>query len=159
MTEERKRFLDRRFRDAAEQQPDLKVLRGLLIGIGGTHLVAPLGLDPALRLLIDAGFVMAGPVERRTLKTSGCHRNVAEIWAEKRYKLVGIGTGYSLGGDGLWRPHSWGVRSEGILETTVSQMKYFGVLLQYRDADSFAMANSAGALAHCGSVKRNARGS
>ena len=96
MTNEQKRLLDRRFREAAARQPELEVLKGLLLGLGGIHLVAPPGPDAALPFLIDAGFVMAGPVVRRTMKQSGCHRNVAEIWAEKQNELVGIGTGYSL---------------------------------------------------------------
>jgi hypothetical protein len=79
---------------------------------------------------------------------------VAEIWAERPHELVGIGTGYSLSDDGLWRQHSWGLRREGILETTVSRVKYFGVLLQHGDADSFAMANLAGIRASCGRAKR-----
>lgn len=143
MTKEQKGLLDRRFREAAEQQPDLVVLRRLLLGLGGTHLVAPPNPDAALRLLIERGFVMAGRVIRRTMRKSECHRNVAEIWAARQHEIVGIGTGYSLSNDGLWREHSWGVRREGILETTVSRVKYFGVLLQHRDADLFAMANSA----------------
>ncbi len=144
MTGEQKRVLDRRFREAAERQPDLKILKGLLLGLGGMHLVAPPSPDAGLPLLIDAGFVMAGPVVRRSMKRSECHRNVAEIWAEKRHELVGIGTGYSLSDDGLWRQHSWGLRREGILETTVMRVKYFGVLLQHGGADSFTMANLAG---------------
>jgi hypothetical protein len=154
MNEEQKCLLDRRFRGAAEHQPDLEILRDLLLGLGGIHLVAPQGPDPALPLVIDAGFVMAGPVVRRTMRRSGCHRNVAEIWAENQLEIVGIGTGYSLSDDGLWRPHSWGLRREGILETTVPRVKYFGVLLQHGDADSFALANLAGACASCRSVKR-----
>jgi hypothetical protein len=146
MTKEQRRLLDRRFRKAAEQQPDLEVLRGLLLGLGGIHLVAPPGPDADLPLLIDAGFVMAGPVVLKTMKKSECHTNVAEIWAEKQHGLVGIGTGYSLSNDGLWRQHSWGLRREGILETAASRVKYFGVLLQHEDADSFAMANLAGDL-------------
>ncbi len=153
MTQEQGRLLDRRFREAAEQQPDLEVLRGLLLSLGGIHLVAPPSPDAALPLLIEAGFVMAGPVVRRTMKKSECHRNVAAIWIEKQHELIGIGTGYSLSDDGLWRQHSWGLRREGILETTVSRVKYFGVLLQHWDADSFAMANLVGACASCGSVK------
>jgi hypothetical protein len=141
MTKEQKRFLDRRFRVAVEQQPDLKVLRGLLLGLGGIDLVAPPGPDADVPVLIDVGFIMAGPVMRRTMQKSESHRNVAEVWAEKQHELVGIGTGYSLSDDGLWRQHSWGLRREGILETTVSRLKYFGVLLQYGNADSFAMAN------------------
>src|SRR5207244_2413664 len=109
MTKEQKRLLDRRFREASEQQPDLEVLRGLLLGLGGIHLVAPPIPDAAVPLLLDAGFVMAGPVVRRTMNTSECHRNVAAICAEKQHELVGIGTGYSLTDDGLWRQHSWGL--------------------------------------------------
>jgi hypothetical protein len=145
MTKEQKRLLDHRFRKAAQQQPGLEILRGLLLGIGGTHLVAPPSPDGGLPLLIDAGFVMAGPVVRRSMNQSECHRNVAEIWAEKHRVLVGIGTGYSLSDDGLWREHSWGLLREGILETTMLRVKYFGVLLQYGDADCFAMANLAAA--------------
>lgn len=141
MREEQKRLLDRRFREAAEQQPDLAVLRRILLGLGGTHLAAPPSPDPVLPLVIDDGFVMAGPVMRRIMKKRECHRNVAKIWAERRHELIGIGTGYSLSADGLWRQHSWGLRREGILETTVPRVKYFGVLLQHGDADSFAMAN------------------
>ncbi|HXA66132.1 MAG TPA: hypothetical protein VNV82_13320 [Bryobacteraceae bacterium] len=141
MTEEQKHILERRFRGAADQQPDLEVLRALLLGLGGTHLVAPPSPDSAVFLLIDAGFVMAGPVVRTNMKKSGCHRNVAAIWARRQHELVGIGIGYSLSDDGLWRQHSWGLRREGILETTVTRVKYFGVLLQHEDADSFAMAN------------------
>ena len=144
MTERQKRFLNRRFREAVEQQPDFEVLRGLLLALGGSHLVAPSSPDPVLALVIDAGFVMAGPVMRRAMTMGRCHRNVAKIWAEKHHKLVGIGTGYSLSGDGLWRQHSWGLRREGVLETTSLRVKYFGVLLQHGDANLFAMANLVG---------------
>jgi len=144
MTKEQRRLLDRRFREAARQQPDLEALRLLLLGIGGIHLVAPPSPESELPLLIYAGFVMAGPVTLSTMRKSGCHRNVAEFWTEKRDELVGIGTGYALSDDGLWRQHSWGLRREGILETTIVRAKYFGVLLQHGEADAFAIANLAG---------------
>ena len=143
MTKEQRRLLDRRYREAAIQQPEFEVLRRLLVDLGGTHLVAPPHPDTALPLLIVGGFVMAGPVMRIVMEKSECHRNLAEIWSNKQHELVGVGTGYALSDDGLWRQHSWGVRREGILETTVPRMKYFGVLLQHEDADSFAMANLA----------------
>ena len=143
MSEERRSLLDRRFREAARKQPDLRVLRRLLLGIGGSHLVAPPWPDERLSTLIEDGFVMAGPVVRRTMKESRCHTNIAEVWARGRHRLIGIGTGYSLSDDGLWRQHSWGLRREGILETTAPRVKYFGVLLQHWLADSFATANLA----------------
>jgi hypothetical protein len=143
ITERQKRFLDRRFREAAVHQPDLEALRELLLAIGGTYLVVPPSSDSLLRFVIDAGFVMAGPVVRRTMAKSKCHRNVAKLWTENQCRLVGIGTGYSLSDDGLWRQHSWGLRREELLETTVLRVKYFGILLQHGDADLFAMANLA----------------
>jgi hypothetical protein len=143
ITKEQKRFLDRRFREAAERQPDLEVLRELLLGLGGLHLVAPVSADAALPRLIETGFVMAGPIVQRAMTKSRCHRNVAEMWAAKWHELIGIGTGYSLSDDGLWREHSWGLRRAGILETTVVRVKYFGIVLQHGAADSFALANLA----------------
>lgn len=154
MDKEQKRILDRRFREAAKLQPDLRLLRRLLLGLGGIHLVAPTSPDPTLPLMIDAGFVMAGPVVRRTMGKSQAHRNVAEIWAKKKHELVGIGTGYALSADGLWREHTWGLRREGILETTAPRVKYFGNLLLYRVADSFARAQLAGTCMPRGSVQR-----
>lgn len=143
MTKDQKSFLDRRFREAAKQQPELAVLRELLLKLGGAHLVAPQSPDATVPLLVSTGFVMAGPVVQIPMKKSACHANVAELWTENRQDLVGIGTGFSLSDDGLWRQHSWGLRREGVLETTVPRIKYFGVLLQNEEADSFAMSNLA----------------
>ena len=112
MQKAQERLLKTRLRVAIEQQPQIQQLRKVLLGLGGIQLVAPPQADPALSLLIEAGFGM-----------------------------VGIGTGYALSGDGLWRQHSWGLRREGILETTVERAKYFGVLPQRDDAESFAQAN------------------
>ena len=97
--------------------------------------------DAALSLLIDAGFVMAGPVFSGNMAKSERHKNVSRLWKKTPNGMVGIGTGCALSGDGLWRQHSWGLRREGILETTGERAKYFGVLLQRDDAESFAQAN------------------
>ncbi len=71
-----------------------------------------------------------------------CHQNVSTVWQSKVPKLIAVGTGYALSEDGLWRQHSWGVLRDGLLETTVVRVKYFGLLLQAADADSFAARNS-----------------
>jgi hypothetical protein len=113
-------------------------LRRLLLKIGGVQLVAPPKADPALTLLLDAGFVMAGPVKRKLMNHCACHENIARLWNTEKRGIVAIGTGYALSNDGLWRQHSWGIRREGILETTVEREKYFGVLLCGAEADCFA---------------------
>jgi hypothetical protein len=134
-------LLRRRLRAAIEQQPEIEPLRTLLLEIGGVELVAPSGLDLDVSFLIDEGFLMGDSIICEMMERSLCHENVARLWKAKHRGLVGVGTGYALSDDGLWRQHSWGVRRSGILETTKVRMKYFGRVLQGRDANSFAEFN------------------
>jgi hypothetical protein len=80
------------------------------------------------------------------MERSACHENVAQLWVTKSSGLTAIGTGYALSEDGLWRQHSWGVRRDGIVETTKVRVKYFGISVQGRDAEAFAAANLAAEL-------------
>ena len=141
MTETQERLLNRRLHQAVGQQPEIESLRRLLLELGGIQLVAPPRHDPAVSLLIAAGFVMGGSVQRVIMEEGRCHENVARVWTEKPRGVVGIGTGYALSKDGLWRQHSWVLLREGIIETTVPRAKYFGLLLQGDDADLFAESN------------------
>jgi hypothetical protein len=141
MTEEQRNLLDRRLRAAVEKQPEIETLRTLLLETGGVELVAPPTFDADVPKLIDAGYVMPGVVVSELMEDSGCHENVARLWTGKQYGLVGICTGYALTEDGLWRQHSWGVRQGEIIETTKERLKYFGILLQGKDADFFAECN------------------
>jgi hypothetical protein len=109
--------------------------------MGGAELVAPIRFDPDIRLLIDSGFAMAGSVKRKIMKRSACHENIARLWKTKYRGLVGVGTGYALSEDGLWRQHSWGIRRDGLLETTEQRVRYFGIRLQEKDSDLFAAFN------------------
>jgi hypothetical protein len=136
-----KKFLQERLRTAVAGQPDLKRLKPLLLRLGGEFLVAPPKPDSDILALADAGFVMAGPITLKIMRSSMCHQNIAAAWKSRRFGIVGIGTGYALSSDGLWRQHSWGLLREGLLETTVAREKYFGVLLQGPKADWFAESN------------------
>jgi hypothetical protein len=126
MTEDQRVFLDRRLKVAIEQQPEIEALRVLLISHGGVELVAPPTFDPDMPSLIANGFVMSGSVVCEIMEASACHENVARLWTEKRPGLIGIGVGYALSEDGLWRQHSWGVRQAEIVETTTERLKYLG---------------------------------
>jgi hypothetical protein len=84
---------------------------------------------------------MSTPSARKPMHPGTCHANISSLWKRRLRDIVAIGTGYALSADGLWRQHSWGVRRQGILETTALREKYFGILLQGSDADSFADAN------------------
>ena len=135
---DRERLLRRRLEEAANLQPEIGELRRLLLNMGGVELVAPPGPDAAVGFLIDYGFAMAGPVKRRGMIEGGCHKNVSRLWVSGARTLIGIGTGYALSGDGLWRQHSWGIRRSGIIETTAEREVYFGIALDGSQADSFA---------------------
>jgi hypothetical protein len=141
MDEDQRSLLNRRLQAAIGEQPEIADLRALLLNIGGTELVAPPWPDCDMPDLIGEGFVMEGRVMLRIMQRSASHRNLSRLWERKRNGLVGIGTGYAMSDDGLWRQHSWGVGRRGIVETTQGHVKYFGLLLQGRAADSFAAAN------------------
>jgi hypothetical protein len=142
MDPERKIFLNRRFRDAASKQPELKRFRALLLRLGGDFLVAPPRPDQDIPMLLEQGFLTSGPIKLKVMKSSSCHQNVASIWTQKKFGIVGVATGYALSDDGLWRQHSWGILRDGLLETTEARLKYFGVVFQGEKADFFAFSNS-----------------
>ncbi len=92
-------------------------------------------------MLLEQGFLTSGPITLKVMKSSSCHQNVASIWTQKKFGIVGVATGYALSDDGLWRQHSWGILREGLLETTEARLKYFGVVFQGEKADFFAFSN------------------
>jgi|SRR5665213_1339855 len=141
MTAQQRDPLARRLRAAIELQPEIGALRTLLLGIGGVEFVASSQIDPDIGALISSGFAMEDLVECEPMERSACHANVARLWVADKSDLLGIGTGYALSDDGLWRQHSWGMRRNGILETTKPRVRYFGIALQGRDADAFAALN------------------
>jgi hypothetical protein len=127
------------------RHPQLIALEKLLKEIAAqSELVLPMSMtpDPNVQDLLDRGFVMEGPVQFQIMEKFGCHLNVAQLWQSKELDIVGCAIGYALDdseGRFGWRQHSWGVRrSGGIIETTSSRIKYFGVLMQTWEADEFA---------------------
>jgi hypothetical protein len=141
MTPERETFLDRRFRDAVGKQPELKHLKTMLLRMGGECVVAPPKPDQDVPMLLERGFLTSGPITLKVMKSSSCHQNVASVWTKRKFGIVGIATGYALTDDGLWRQHSWGILRDGVLETTKTRLKYFGIVLQGERADFFAASN------------------
>ena len=88
--------------------------------------------------LIDFGIVFGGPVLLKHGERGRQERTLARIWSRRLYGIVGIGVGYGLNDDGLWREHSFGVLREGVLEIAAPKRKYFGLLLIGQAADGFA---------------------
>src|SRR5215468_7774100 len=118
MTGEQRLLLSRRLESAAAEQPEIVSLRRLLLDLGGIEFVPAPNLDPDVAALLDHGSVMTGEVVSKMVDEGYCHENVAELWSEHKTGLGGIGTGYALSSDGLWRQHSWGVSEGRVIETT-----------------------------------------
>jgi hypothetical protein len=130
-------FLARRVREFSKRQPGLRELRRILLRLGGDELVPPAELDPTTTFLIDFGIVFGGPV----VLNDTIHRDIralGRVWKRRARGIVGIGTGYALDDDGLWREHAFGILREGIFEAMAPKRKYFGLLLIGEAADGFA---------------------
>jgi hypothetical protein len=139
MKVEQKRFLDKRLREHAKVQPEIRELKRILLKLGGDHLVAPPeGPEDILGALVQSGYVMHGPVKPKLMERSACHLNTSRLWLERKQGVVAIGTGFALNDDGLWRRHSWGIRRDGLVETTCPREKYFGIALWGGMAEGFA---------------------
>jgi hypothetical protein len=138
LARDEKKFLGARLRDACRIQPELRELRKILLGLGGGDVVPPAAHDPTINFLIDFGIVFSGPVLLKEGSPGRWNHSMAHIWSRRLHGIVGIGVGYALGDDNLWREHTFGVLREGVLETAAVMQKYFGLLLISQAADGFA---------------------
>jgi len=118
-------------------QPEFRELRRILMGIGGQETAPPLARDPMIHFLIDCGIVFNGPVTLKRAKSGEPLTHLARAWQKRAPGLVGIGLGYALEQNGLWREHTFGVLREGVLEAAAEKQKYFGLMLIGEAADGF----------------------
>jgi len=133
--------LKRRFDEAAKQQPEIYELRRRLLSLGGVELVTPPNTDEYVVFFNESGRIKGGPIKCIPMSSSEAQKNIVTIWNARMhnvFSLVGIGIGYALSDDGLWRQHFWGERRRGILETTTKREKYFGCTLRAGGAFAFA---------------------
>lgn len=100
-----------------------------------------------LEQLLARGQVFSGPVAMREGEPGQAHSNAAQLWADHREQFSLV-TGYGLSEDGLWRQHSWILRTNPrpheplLIETTVARVLYFGYVLTQEEAERFYQANS-----------------
>lgn len=118
-----------------------------LLELGG-RCVVYIG-EPDLEALLARGRAFGGAARLILGQPCQCHMNAADLWEAHRGKLA-IVTGYALSRDGLWRQHSWLLRTHptahqrSIIETTARRERYYGFVLDEREADAFCRANGAG---------------
>lgn len=107
-------------------------LRAMLLEIGGTEVVPPLGHETGLVPLLCRAEVRSGSgAVREPGRRSDCHANTERILARGATRhgrpVVSGWAGYALSDDGLWRQHSWAMLVDGtIVETTEPRELYVG---------------------------------
>ncbi|MFG1610980.1 hypothetical protein [Actinoplanes sp. NPDC049265] len=112
----------------------------ILLTHGGSLVVPPRDPEADLEALIAGQSRSDSPVRPAPGDIGECHHNVAVLWIDGA--IDSIGTGYALSDDGLWRQHSWGLASDGVLiETTDERRAYVGIVLRPR-APSVQFAGS-----------------
>lgn len=97
--------------------------------------------EPHLIHLLSNGQLCEQAVRMRRGEPIRCHYNAAKLWA-KDITSTQLVTGYGFTrADGLWRQHSWIVKGDKLLETTVKRDKYYGVVLTPCEALQFWFDN------------------
>lgn len=78
-------------------------------------------------LLKMGSFIKGSPARLLLGRPNECHANSRKL-ASRSYKYSHY-RGLALSDDGIWRLHSWVMSPEGIIETTVKRVMYYGVPL------------------------------
>jgi hypothetical protein len=139
--EERGEWFDRRVAQQSWRLPGYRTAWGrfaaVVLAYGGEHVVPPMPPDMLIDVLRTHGRLWSVPARYVPGSASECHRNAVGLW--RSGQAVGLGTGYALSDDALWREHSWAVADDGaLIETTEARTAYFGIELRHDDADKFA---------------------
>jgi hypothetical protein len=99
-------------------------LHARLLSLGGWAVcVRDVGLAP---ILLEKGSHFDGTgAEMRIGRPRDCHENSSEL--AKADPSLTAHYGYALSADGMWREHSWCLRTDGrIVETTTARVAYYG---------------------------------
>ena len=122
-------------------------LREVLLALGGDSVCIPGIEEDAAKIIVRGGLFNTDGILMNVGAQNQCHRNSALCW-EANKDLCDICTGYALSDDGIWRQHSWCLRSHStrkikgeIVETTEPRIKYFGFILTTEEAEEFLYEN------------------
>jgi hypothetical protein len=110
-----------------------------LLAQGGHTVVIPFAdvdMTPLFMGRKDRNATPPKKIELIKGEVSACHANSAKLW-KKSPKTTQFVTGYALSADGIWRRHSWVMRGETLIETTVRRRKYSGFALPMTLAKKF----------------------
>jgi asparagine synthetase A len=64
------------------------------------------------------------PIELKHMNGYDCHTNISTLYDKQ--DIDEIMTGYALNSNNVWEYHSWGVKGDKIIETTIVKRAYCG---------------------------------
>lgn len=131
------------------QLPQFRELHEILLSIGGYETCFP-DFEEDMRAILERAYFRKGTSRVVKGQANHCHANAAYIYWENRKKEdLRICTGYALSMDGIWRQHSWVLRTyrnrtqlrQQVIETTQKRVAYFGFELTEEEAERFCYYN------------------
>lgn len=130
------------FHEKKEHLEKLLALRTKLLSFGGEEVCLPYIEDDLDLIIKDSQFWYGQNVIFKKGMPSRCHQNIACYFLDNPEKIK-ICTGYALSEDGMWRQHTWGLRTyktkeDVIIESTVPRVAYYGTVLSTDDAHQFS---------------------
>lgn len=130
------------FHETKEHLEKLLNLRTKILSFGGEEVCLPYIEDDLDLILHDSQFWYGDHAIFKKGIPSRCHQNIACYFLNNPEKMK-ICTGYALSDDGMWRQHTWGLRTyktkdDVIIESTVPRVAYYGTVLSTEDAHKFA---------------------
>lgn len=128
----------KRLQKANKEYPELRPLRKKLLKIGGAEIVSK--PEPDFKKIMKRGEIIDYPVKLKPMRTRNCHQNTSELFHDN--KIDAIATGWVLEERGcVWRQHTWGIKGDNIIETTLKRKKYYGVILNDKESTEFMRKN------------------
>lgn len=123
-------------------EPSTKKERALVEKLGnvGGATVVWLGNEPDAAKIESRGVRVDGKGAKLIEgEPNACHSNTVTLYLAG--KVDQIVTGYALSGDNMWRQHTWGLKGDTVVETTVPRDVYFGFTLTGPEAADFVQEN------------------
>jgi hypothetical protein len=123
-------------------EPSTKKERALVEKLGnvGGATVVWLGNEPDAAKIESRGVRVDGKGAKLVEgEPNACHSNTVTLYLAG--KVDQIVTGYALSKDDMWRQHTWGLKGDRVVETTVLRDVYFGFTLTGPEAADFVQEN------------------
>lgn len=135
-------FRENLWEEWSDWNKNMLVLRKCLLSIKGDE-VLPHPDYYCLRQIREGYAVEPKTVTLNKMEECNCHQNALRLSIEDN-SITDIMTGWALhydDGVGLWCQHSWAMRDDELVETTVNRDTYYGISISEEEAKENIKSN------------------